>query len=313
MFICGFTGVRCIVENNILYGFITGSTVITKKLYEHYYSIMRNKKSEMGLLYHEMPSELIILPTTHFPTNKNGKLNTTYLLDRFKSKGLFHSTKTLQRLVTELWRDRELDFEKNLLENGLDSIAAMRLQSRAETVVERNLPGLLEDSLTMNLGDLCIKYSDLTVGRGVVQLDDKLTKKLNLFEEPSPTVKRQRLMDLPSLLDPSDSTEEENFKITRAYDDVSIHVSDVRGGQKEIKKVYEFDMYGCVDSPAVILEHGQKQTGFLGAHSGVFICFDAKSGENYWRVTLDDAIHGEPLIFMGSLKDVPRYKELFKN
>ena len=67
----------------------------------------------------------------------------------------------------------DLDLTKSLTFNGYDSLMAIKLETRVETIMERPIKNLLENILTKSLNELIEIYKDLKAGRGTVVLEDK--------------------------------------------------------------------------------------------------------------------------------------------
>jgi len=78
----------------------------------------------------------------------------------------------------------EIPFEKlslshTFVQNGFDSLHAVKLQLRIEVVAEIEIPELLEDILVMRLDGLCEKYASLSSGRGVPMLKYQVLEQVN--------------------------------------------------------------------------------------------------------------------------------------
>ncbi len=254
------------------------------------FGVMKN--SEEGNIekeLHKLPPYMIpakvIAIKEEFPITANGKIDRDELVQRLEEKA---STETvLNPCLEQSWikftglKPRE---ESRFLEDGGDSYTALLL---AETIAPDNqklaakiLEALLTQSCTDVQGILDGRAQDhenvevvnSTLTNGT---SPSLAKKIKLEHKPIDIVSKGGT----SLVD-CDST-----KI------------------REIKQVWKQDLGKCIDASPLLVEAAI----YIGSHSGIFGAFNAKSGEEIWKIDLGERIEATAatsedgaLIFVGT-------------
>ena len=191
-------------------------------------NIIADLKSSNEFLAQEIPSNIKILELL----DSTKKLTAHYKFDY--KKILLASAKDQNQdqmnnpqefsVIEPIFREcigpekfKEFDFEKTLVENGVDSLDLINIESRIETVCERKFETLLLDLLNLSIGKIINKYQFLQAGRGNAIID-------NICFDTVPDAKKP--------------------KIDEGY----------QRDQKDITQIFSHNLHGCIDAECLLTE-----------------------------------------------------------